>query len=283
MYPRLQTLPQKKTHNLALNLYEPLPFPYFQYPFPPYTFPQNFYDKQATAIQKVFKGYKTRKQYVNNKLNPITKSKEPDQYYTEVYFFEVIKESIEATLIELCLSAYYPISNTREMKALIMLEHVVKEIVHDTCSSMMKRNESSCIFEDLLSELILEGLEETMSEKLTGYLNETKTRMIMDIIYQDNLTWTVFEILNELSAERELDQLIEDGIYDAVSEFYHEEGIPKSVSRPKPKSTLIDKKMDDMLEKYLMEEIVKNLGPRRKLKADNEIDCIMLETLFKSL
>ncbi|KAJ3314133.1 hypothetical protein HDV04_000905 [Boothiomyces sp. JEL0838] len=283
MYPRLKSLPQKKTHTLPLNLYEPLPFPH-QCPFPQYIFPQDFYDAQATAIQKVFKGYQTRKRYVNTKLNPITKSKEPDQYYTEVILFETIKEFSEATLVELCLSSYYPISNTREMKALIMLEHIVKEIIHDTCSSMIKRVEAIDIYDDLISEIVLETIDETLYDQIKGYLTDTKMNLIMDIVFQDFIKDCTFDSLNDMSAENELEEIINENILETVQEFLTlDTGKPVTTRRLKPKSTLFDRKMDDLLEKFLMEELTKHLVPQSKNKLEDEMDMLILEALFKSL
>ncbi|KAJ3261752.1 hypothetical protein HK103_004703 [Boothiomyces macroporosus] len=283
MYPRLKSLPQKKTHTLPLNLYEPLPFPY-QCPFPQYIFPQGFYDAQATAIQKVFKGYQTRKRYVNTKLNPITKSKEPDQYYTEVILFEIIKEFSEAALVELCLSSYYPISNTREMKALIMLEHIVKEIIHDTCGSMIKRVEAIDIYDDLISEIVLETIDEALYDQIKGYLTDTKMDMIMDIVFQDFIKDCTFDSLNDISAENELEEFINENILETVQEFLtRDTGKSITTRRSKPKSAFFDRNMDDLLEKFLMEELTKHLVPQSKNKLEDEMDMLIMEALFKSL
>ncbi|KAJ3277025.1 hypothetical protein HDV01_000077 [Terramyces sp. JEL0728] len=219
MNARLQSLPQKKPHTLPLNLYDPLPFPHYL-AFPQYTFPPDFFDTQATTIQKVFKGYKTRKLFVNTKLNPITKHKKPDQYHTEKFLFEIAKEFIEDALVGLCLESYYPISNTREMKAMIMLEHLTNRMIHDTCRSIIKRSEAAIMYDDLLVGLIREAFQDTVRDEIRAYLMDTRTELAMDSVYDEVFLESIFAVLLEIAVEREYLQVVDEEIFETAVEYF---------------------------------------------------------------
>ena len=227
----------------------------------------------ATLIQKTYRGYLVRREFISIDFNPIVKKENPPLYWTEFYLYQVIQDSIIDCLVEIGQTAYYPIS--RKLEAHNLLYHLTEQMIHEVAFKSLddaKLKKKGIIITEkwesgeqmfLLDELnhftkdvILESVKERVDDNMLEMNSDLVLTILHNEIIRDDIFVVLYDVIMDFVYESILGEIIRKQVYSLAPSLCKSANIELIMDRPsKKKSKRIDAQMDEILDVIVMEEL----------------------------
>ncbi|KAJ3416771.1 hypothetical protein HDV05_000145 [Chytridiales sp. JEL 0842] len=184
-------------------------------------------EKAAGRIQKVFRGYRVRKDFVDVKLNDFVARKDPASYILEKTIFDVIRQDFAPDiLVELCEGQYFPISATLDLRVHRAKYHLLESVICEMCRECAESvateynnfdsfwlypetGAAHRIHNEVITECCQEVVQAVIGELLDDYFG--------DFVANDYLTVLLKEVIEDMQLVREsVEELQVDYVYSSL-------------------------------------------------------------------
>ncbi|KAI8842138.1 dynein heavy chain and region D6 of dynein motor-domain-containing protein [Chytridium lagenaria] len=189
----------------------------------------------ATNIQRIWRGYAVRRDFIDTRLNRLALERDPISHYLESLLHELItKEIIPDILVEICGDEYLPISKTTTAIAHRVRYHIVEEVVWEMMKECGREVWEECLETDGYRKRALEADEEEV-EVLVG------------------------EVLDE-DMECMVKEAIEEICLDHVYKYLTHTKLYTTHPRPQPRSNTVTTILHHLIDRAIAERLVAYIG-----------------------
>ena len=252
-------------------------------------------------IQKTFRGYLVRREFISIDFNPIVKIKNPPLYLAEAIIYEIINDSIIDSLVGICQSEYHPIS--RHLKAPNMFHHIVDQMIHEIAinslneaklkkkgiiiSEKWESTEQLILLEELnhfAKDILLETIDERVKGKMLEMNSEIAFSLLHDEIVRDDIMTLLHDVIIDIVFDVLVHEIIRKEIFQIAPSLCKLANVCLLLDRPsKRKSKRMDAKMNKLLDEIVFEELALALAsPSIDTELDKEIDFAIVNTILHS-
>ncbi|KAJ3098911.1 hypothetical protein HDU97_003583 [Phlyctochytrium planicorne] len=174
----------------------------------------------ATTIQRIWRGFTVRRDYVDVKINPIAQERDPIGYFAESLLHNIVtNEIIPDIVVEICEDEYMPISATTSFRAHRAKYHILEEVLREFTNECSREVMEECIQTDMYrlpapepdEQVVLDLAKEVISEDLSEIVQDAINDFAYDCLL-DSWSEEAFEMLfEEMVVES---KLLEEGVED---------------------------------------------------------------------